>query len=84
MNYESPDGHIIESLPHPQVVNHSCECNYADGVYESLETTGSADEIGIQQIRITRTVQGRMMNIEIVHSSDEQLIEYKNQVQTPE
>lgn len=79
MTYTAPDGHIIESLPYPQVVNYSCECSeIVDGIYYSIETTGAANEIGIQQINIKRIVDNNYMDIEIVMSSDEELIEYQN------
>ena len=79
MTYKAPDGHIIESLPYPQVVNYSCECSeIVDGIYYSIETTGAATEIGIQQINIKRTVDNNYMDIEIIMSSDEELIEYIN------
>ena len=79
MTYTAPDGHIIESLPYPQVVNYSCECSeIVDGIYYSIETTGAATEIGIQQINIKRTVDNNYMDIEIIMSSDEELIEYQN------
>ena len=79
MTYTAPDGHIIESLPYPQVVIYESLCSeIVDGVYTSIETTGSATEIGIQQIKIKRTVDNNNMVIEIVMSSDEELIEYQN------
>ena len=79
MTYKAPDGHIIESLPYPQIVNYSCPCSeIVDGIYYSTETTGAATEIGIQQINIKRTVDNNNMDIEIVMSSDAELIEYQN------
>lgn len=79
MTYKAPDGHIIESLPYPQVVNYSCECSeIVDGTYYSTETTGAATEIGIQQINIKRSVDNNYMDIEIIMSSDAELIEYQN------
>jgi hypothetical protein len=79
MTYTAPDGHIMESLPYPQEVIYSCDCTeIVDGVYTSIETTGAATEIGIQQIKIKRTVDNNNMTIEIVMSSDEELIEYQN------
>jgi hypothetical protein len=79
MTYTAPDGHIIESLPYPQKVNYSCGCSeIVDGIYYSIETTGAATEIGIQQIKIKRIVDNNNMTIEIVMSSDEELIEYQN------
>ena len=79
MTYTAPDGHIIESLPYPQKVNYSCNCEeIVDGIYYSIETTGAATEIGIQQMKIKRAVDNNNMNIEIIMSSDEELIEYQN------
>jgi hypothetical protein len=79
MTYTAPDGHIIESLPYPQIVTYSCPCSeIVDGIYYSIETTGAATEIGIQQINIKRIVDNNNMDIEIVMSSDEELIEYQN------
>lgn len=79
MTYTAPDGHIMESLPYPQVVVYSCKCaEIVDGVYTAIETTGAATEIGIQQIKIKRIVDNNNMVIEIVMSSDEELIEYQN------
>jgi hypothetical protein len=79
MTYTAPDGHIIESLPYPQIANYSCKCSeIVDGIYYSIETTGAATEIGIQQINIKREVNTNNMSIEIVMSSDEELIEYIN------
>ena len=79
MTYTAPDGHIIESLPYPQEVNYSCQCEgIVDGIYESMETTGAATIIGIQQIKIFRTVENNNMNLSIIMSSDAELIEYQN------
>ena len=79
MTYTAPDGHIIESLPYPQEVVYECDCTeIVDGIYTSIETTGAATEIGIQQIKIKRIVDNNKMTIEIVMSSDEELIEYQN------
>ena len=79
MTYTAPDGHIIESLPYPEVVIYDCKCEeIVDGIYTSIETTGAATEIGIQQIKIKRTVDNNNMTIEIVMSSDKELIEYQN------
>lgn len=79
MTYTAPNGHIIESLPYPQKVNYSCECQeIVDGIYYSIETTGAVTEIGIQQINIKRIVNNNNMAIEIIMSSDAELIEYQN------
>ena len=79
MTYKAPDGYIIESLPYPQEVTYSCLCQgIVDGIYESMETTGLANIIGIQQIKIKRIVENNNMNLSIIMSSDEELIEYQN------
>ena len=79
MTYTAPDGHVMHSLVYPLEVIYSCPCEgIVDGIYYSMETTGAATEIGIQQIKIKRTVDTNNMTIEIVMSSDEELIEYQN------
>jgi hypothetical protein len=79
MTYTAPDGHIIESLPYPQEVIYSCPCEgIVDGIYYSMETTGAATIIGIQQIKIRRFVENNNMNLSIIMSSDAELIEYQN------
>jgi hypothetical protein len=79
MTYLAPDGNTVESLPYPQVVTYSCPCvGYGDGVYESMETTSSSTEIGIKQIRIKRIIENNFVTITIRESSDDELIEYKN------
>jgi hypothetical protein len=79
MTYTAPDGHIIESLPYPEEVNYTCPCEgIVDGIYYSIETTGAATEIGIQQIKIKRFVENNQMGLTIVMSSDLELIEYQN------
>jgi hypothetical protein len=79
MTYTAPDGHIIESQEWPNEVTYSCPCEgIVDGIYYSMETTGAATEIGIQQIKIKRIVETNNMTIEIVMSSDLELIEYQN------
>lgn len=84
MTYTAPDGHIIESEPNPAIVTYECACSeIVDGVYNSVETTGAATEIGIQQIKIKRVVDDNWMKITIQMSSDEELIEYINQNTPP-
>ena len=84
MTYTAPDGHIIESLPNPEIVTYECACSeIGDGIYYSIETTGAATEIGIQQIKIKRSVDDNWMKIEIQMSSDAELIEYINQNTSP-
>jgi DNA-directed RNA polymerase subunit E'/Rpb7 len=77
MTYTAPDGHIIESEPYPQIVRYECACSeIVDGVYTSVETTGAATDIGIQQIKIKRIVDNNYMKIEVQMSSDAELIKY--------
>jgi len=85
MTYTAPDGHIINSLPNPQIVNYECACSeIVDGVYTSLETTGAATEIGIQQIKIKRIVDDNWMKIEVQMSSDAELLQYIHDNTPPE
>ena len=77
MKYTAPDGHIIESKPNPQIVTYNCDCSeITDGIYRSVETTGAATDIGIQQIKIKRSVDNNKMTIEIQMSSDAELKQY--------
>jgi hypothetical protein len=79
MTYTAPDGHIIESQEWPNIVTYTCPCEgIVDGKYESMETTGAATEIGIQQIKIKRMVENNVMTIIITMSTDAELIEYQN------
>lgn len=81
MTYKAPDGHIIESLSYPQEVTYTCECEgISDGTFISYETSGSSNTIGIQQIKITRTVSNNSMTISVVESSEQELQEYINTV----
>jgi len=79
MKYTAPDGFVIESRPYPEEVTYSLSCTFLpEGRYESIETTGSAKPIGIQQIRILRLVENEIMTITIRESSDQELIDYIN------
>jgi hypothetical protein len=79
MTYTAPDGHVIESQPYPQEVTYSCPCEgIVDGVYFSMETTGAATPIGIQQIRINRVVNNNNMTLTIRESSEQELQDYIN------
>lgn len=81
MKYTAIDGHVIESKPYPEVVSYACDCeDMPEGIFTSLETTSAATPIGIQQIQITRTVEGNIMTIVIRESSEQELIDYINQV----
>lgn len=84
MTYTAPDGNVIESLPNPQIVKYECNCSdIVDGIYTSVETTGAATEIGIQQIKIKRIVDNNYMKIEIQMSSDAELLQYIQDNTTP-
>lgn len=79
MTYTAPDGHIIESKSYPEEVTYTCDCqDITDGRYFSIETTGSASIIGIQQIQITRIVDNNKMRLIIRESSEQELIDYIN------
>lgn len=78
MKYKAIDGTVLESKPN-ELVTYVCNVeNITDGEYESYETTSSTSEIGIQQIKIKRIVNGNTMTIEITESSEQELIDYKN------
>lgn len=78
MTYTAPNGHIIESKEWPNIATYTCPCEgIVDGTYESIETTGAATEIGIQQIKIKRIVENNVMTITITMSTDAELIEYQ-------
>ena len=79
MKYTAPDGFIIKSKPYPEEVVYECPCSgIVDGRFTSMETTGANTDIGIQQIRILRSVENNNMIITIRESSDFELIEYQN------
>lgn len=79
MKYTAPDGYILQSRPYPEEVTYTLTCSFLpEGRYESMETTGSANPIGIQQIRILRLVQNETMTITIRESSEQELIDYIN------
>lgn len=81
MIYQCIDGTLIESS-HEGPVTHTCPAAwYRDGVYYSEETTGADTAIGIQQIKITRTVTNGVMLTSIVESTEQEIIEYINQAQ---
>lgn len=77
MTYRAPDGHLIETKPYPEVVVYQCNCvDFVDGVYESSETMAGDGPLGIQQMRITRTVENNFMTISVRESSYDELLEY--------
>lgn len=86
MKYTAPDGFVIESKEN-EVVTYTCSCDMYDGVYESVETTGSNTPIGIQQIKIKRTVSNNQMVITITTATEQELLDYIQSCQsqiTPE
>ena len=79
MKYTAPDGFIIKSKPYPEEVVYECPCSgIVDGRFARMETTGANTDIGIQQIRILRSVENNNMVITIRESSDTELQEYQN------
>lgn len=80
MTYTALDGHIIKSKSSPTTYTCACE-DMHDGTYESFETTFASTAIGIQQIKIVRTVTNNMMTITITQSTNQELTEYINTIQ---
>jgi hypothetical protein len=81
MKYKAIDGTILESNSN-QTVTYTCDVdNHAEGVFISYETYPSSSPIGIQQIKIVRTVIGNQMTIEITESTEQELLDYINQIQ---
>lgn len=80
MTYLAPDGYIIKSKDSPTTYTCACE-DMHDGTYESFETTFASTAIGIQQIKIVRTVTNNMMTITITQSTNQELTEYINTIQ---
>ena len=80
MIYKAIDGTLIESSPNGPVTYTCASNDYSEGIYESYETMGAATSIGIQQIKIVRTVVNGQMTITITESTEQELIDYKNSV----
>jgi hypothetical protein len=79
MTYTTIDGTILTSGALP--VMHTCPCtSYANGTYESFETTGSPDAPGIKQIKIVRFVENNTMTTTITESSLQELEAYINSI----
>lgn len=78
MKYKVIDGTILESNPNEPVVYLCDAMGIPDGIYESLQTYGSSSPIGIEQIKITRSVSNGIMTTTIVESTEQELIDYKN------
>jgi len=79
MKYTAEDNHIIISEK-DTITKYSCPSIYLDGVYESFETTSSNNELGIQQIKITRNISNGICNYEIIESTIEELQNYLNEI----
>ena len=79
MKYKAIDGTLIDSNPNQTVTYTLTIENHTQGVFESYETQSSSTPIGIEQIKIVRTVLGNQMRIEITESTEQQLIDYINQ-----
>lgn len=78
MKHTAPDGTILESLPYPQEVTYSCQCDMTSGLYEHIEGIGNIDRPhGLQIIKITRRVSvDGLMQISIIEYSEPEILEY--------
>lgn len=76
MEYIANDGTILVSKPNEEVT-YTCSVETPDGIYESFETQGAGNEIGIKQIKIKRVVNDGICIYTITESTDEELITYK-------
>lgn len=80
MKYTAPDGYVIKSDPN-QPVTYTLPCNWmSEGIYESFETMSAATDVGIQQIKIVRTVQDKTMTITVTESTKTELLDYINKL----
>jgi len=77
MKYIAPDKTVIVSDPTKEVKYTSACEGIADGIYESTETKGSINPVGIEQIKIVRKVSNNVMEITITETSEADLILYK-------
>lgn len=83
MKYIAEDKTVLESIPNKEV-NYSCASNSPDGIYESTETQGAGTEIGIKQIKIKREINDGICTYTITESTDEELLAYKQSLNTIE
>ena len=81
MKYKALDGTLIDSNPNQKVTYTLTVEGHAQGVFESYETQSSSTPVGIEQIKIVRTVVGNQMTIEITESTEQELIDYIDQIQ---
>jgi hypothetical protein len=80
MTYKAPDGHIIVSNPNAPVTYSCPQEGMTEGTFFSLETMSANTSIGIQQIQITRVIDADSIDITIVESTNEELIQYQKDV----
>jgi hypothetical protein len=80
MEYKAPDGHIIVSNPNAPVTYSCPQTGMTEGTFFSLETMSANTSIGIQQIQITRVIDADSIDITIVESTNEELIQYQKDV----
>ena len=79
MQYKAIDGTLIESKPNETVSCTLTVDNHPQGIFTSYETQSASTPIGIEQIKVVRTVIGNEMTIVITESSEQELIDYVNQ-----
>jgi hypothetical protein len=83
MTYTTIDGTSLNSDPN-QPVTYTCNSNgFPDGVYTSLETTSAVNQYGIQQIKVSFTVENGTANYNIVESTGPELEAYIESFKTP-
>ena len=80
MTYKAPDGYIIVSNPNASVTYSCSQTGMTEGTFFSLETMSANTSIGIQQIQITRVIDADSLDITIVESTNEELIQYQKDV----
>lgn len=80
MNYIAPDGHVIVSDPNGPVSYDCPQTGMVEGTFESLETTYSNNQFGIQQIHVTRVVDTDSVLITIRESTDAELQAYLDSI----
>lgn len=81
MIYTAEDGTKLVSIKNQEVI-HTCSSSTPDGIYESTETQGAGTEIGIKQIKIKRVINDGICVYTITESTDEELIAYKQSLNT--
>ena len=76
MKYPAPDGTIIESSKDSPVV-YTCDAPWADGIYESLETTSDSSN-QLVQIKVLREVNQGVVKITITERTQQEISDYLN------